>query len=80
MRRQAVESTTMRSAGYDQKSQVLEVEFQSGIIYQYLEVAPVIYKKLLDAESKDRYFNSAIRDTYEFVRVDRRRRRGAAAP
>jgi hypothetical protein len=69
----------MRSVGYDQKSQVLEVEFQSGVIYRYLDIPPALYKALWEAESKGRYFNSEIRDIYEFVRVDRRGRRGAAA-
>ena len=68
----------MRSVGYNEKRQVLEVEFQSGKIYQYLDVPPAIYKELSDAESKGQYFNSEIRDTYEFVRVDRRER-GATA-
>jgi KTSC domain len=79
MQRRAVESTTMRSIGYDETSQVLEVEFQSGMIYQYLDIPPVICRELLGAASKGRYFNSEIRDTYEFVRVDRRGRRGASA-
>jgi hypothetical protein len=79
MQRQAVESTTMQTVGYNQKSQVLEVEFQSGMIYQYLDVPPAIYKELLEAESKGRYFNGEIRDTYEFIRVDRRGQRGASA-
>ena len=68
----------MQSVGYEHTSQVLEVEFQSGAIYQYLDIPPAIYKELLDAESKGQYFNSEIRDTYAFVRVDRRQR-GAAA-
>jgi hypothetical protein len=79
MQRQAVESTTMRSVGYDQANQVLEMEFQSGMIYQYLDIPPAIYKELLEAESKGRYFNNEIRDTYEFARVDRRGRRGGSA-
>jgi hypothetical protein len=78
MKRQAVESTTMRSVGYNHANQVLEVEFQSGAIYQYLDIAPAIYKGLVDAESKGQYFNSEIRDSYPFVRVDRRQR-GATA-
>ena len=65
----------MRSVGYDRTDQVLEVEFQSGDIYQYLDVPPVIYEELSSAESKGKYFNSEIRDTYEFVRLDRRRQR-----
>lgn len=79
MERQEVESTTMRSVGYNQAKQVLEIEFQSGMIYQYLDIPSAIYKELLEAESKGRYFNSEIRDTYEFIRVDRRGRRGASA-
>lgn len=79
MERREVESTIMRSVGYDQRNQVLEIEFQSGLIYQYLDIPPALYKALWEAESKGRYFNSEIRDTYEFIRVDRRGRRGAAA-
>jgi len=78
MQREAVESTTMRSVGYDQTNQVLEVEFQSGAIYQYLDVRPAIHKELVDAESKGRYFNREIRDIYTSVRVDQRER-GATA-
>jgi hypothetical protein len=74
MERQAVESTTMRSVGYDQTEQILELQFQCDAVYLYLDVPPAIYRELLEAESKGRYFNSEIRDAYEFVRVDRRER------
>jgi hypothetical protein len=79
MQREPVESTTMRSVGYDRTDQVLEVEFRSGDIYQYLDVPPAIHKELSSAESKGQYFNSEIRDTYEFVRLDRRRQRAGKA-
>jgi KTSC domain len=78
MQRQPVESTTMRSVGYDQTNQVLEIEFQSGAIYQYLDVPPAIHKELMDSESKGRFFNREIRDIYTSVRVDQRER-GATA-
>ena len=68
----------MRSVGYEAKSKVVEIEFQSGTIYQYLDVPSAIYKELSDAESKGQYFNSEIRDTYEFVRLDGRHRAGMA--
>lgn len=68
----------MRSVGYDGANQVLEVEFQSGAIYQYLDVRPAIHKELMDAESKGRFFNHEIRDIYTSVRVDQRAR-GATA-
>lgn len=78
MQRQAVDSTTMRAVGYDPMKRVLEVEFQSGAVYQYPNVPPGIFRKLLKAESKGRYFNGEIRDSYEAVRVNRQPRGGAA--
>jgi hypothetical protein len=52
MRREAVESTTMRSVGYESKSKILEIEFQSGELYQYLDVPEMVHKRLLRAKSK----------------------------
>jgi hypothetical protein len=74
MKRQAVESTTMRSVGYETKNKVLEIEFESGVIYQYLEVPRMVAEALLSAESKGRYFNGEIRDHYESVRMGANRR------
>ena len=68
MRRTAVESTTMRSVGYDSGEQVLEIEFTSGVVYQYLEVPAAVFEELMNAESKGRYFNQEIRDDYTALR------------
>jgi KTSC domain len=73
MRRRRVESTTVRSVGYGHGSRVLEIEFQSGVVYQYVDVPARVYEEFWKAESKGRYFNSEIRDAYEFVRVERGR-------
>jgi hypothetical protein len=54
MRREAVEST-MRSVGYGSKSKILEIEFQSGEMYQYLDVPKIVHEKLLGAASKGQY-------------------------
>ena len=64
----------MKSVGYESKSKILETEFQSGEVYQYLDVPEIVHKRLLRAESKGQYFNGEIRDDYEFVRVGARRR------
>jgi hypothetical protein len=74
MRREAVESTTMRSVGYESKSKILEIEFQSGEVYQYLDVPEMVQKRLLRAKSKGQYFNGEIRDDYAFVCVGTKRR------
>jgi KTSC domain len=77
MKREAVESTTMRSMGYDAKSKVLEIEFQSRVVYQYLDVPAAVHEELWLAESKGQYFNHEIRDCYACVRVDSRRAAGS---
>jgi hypothetical protein len=74
MKREAVESTTLRSVGYEPKSKVLEMEFESGVVYQYFEVPVGVFEALLRAESKGRYFNREIRDDYECMRVGANRR------
>jgi len=68
----------MRSFGYNGAKEVLEVEFQSGAVYQYFDVPPAIHNQLAKAESKGRYFNSAIRDTYQCLQVNRKQRRAAS--
>ena len=72
MRRTAVESSTMLSVGYDSTEHVLEIEFTSGVVYQYLEVPATIFKALMDADSKGRYFNREIRDDYTALRASGR--------
>jgi KTSC domain-containing protein len=57
--------------GYEAKSRILEIEFDSGSVYQYLGVPARIYEELLAADSKGQYFNSEIRDVYPYVQVSR---------
>ena len=66
----------MRSVGYEARSQILEIEFQSGSVYQYLDVPQTVHEELISAESKGQYFNREIRDDYEFVREGQTRRAG----
>jgi hypothetical protein len=73
MQREPVESTTVRSVGYEVHTKILEIEFQSGEVYQYLDVPAAVHRKFQSAGSKGRYFNDEIRDDYEFVRLGRRR-------
>lgn len=61
----------MRTVGYEAQSRILEIEFESGAVYQYLGVPGKTYEQLLAAESKGRYFNSKVRDAYPYVQVSR---------
>lgn len=66
-----VESSTLASVGYDESSDLLQLEFRSCAVYRYFAVPAAVHKALLAATSKGRYFNQAIRSQYRFVRVGR---------
>lgn len=63
-------SSMIQSVGYDDTSSILEIEFRSGKIYQYLEVPLGVYLGLVSAGSKGRYFETYIKDArYTYQRV-----------
>ena len=68
MRREHVNSSAISSVGYDERSSVLEVEFQSGAVYDYFDVPPKVYRDLLKAPSKGSFVSRRIRDRYPFAR------------
>jgi hypothetical protein len=47
----------------------LEVEFETGGVYQYFEVPPDVHRNLLAAESLGRYFVEQVRDSYRYARM-----------
>ena len=70
MRRKHVDSTAISSVGYDERSSVLEVEFEGGAVYDYFDVPPKIYQDLLKASSIGSFVSRQVRDQYPFVRLD----------
>jgi hypothetical protein len=67
--REAVESTSIASAGFHAQLNILEIEFRSGAVYRYLEVPTGVFEGLQKAETKGRYFSQTIRDRYRYVRL-----------
>ncbi len=76
MERLEVVSSVVQSAGH---SRVLEIQFESGRVYQYFDVPESIYKGLMQAESKGKYFNAHIRNQYPYqeIEVKSKDRRGS---
>ena len=70
MERQRVSSSDLASVGYDANSQILEVEFNNGAVYQYSGVSQSIYENLMTATSKGHYFNVNIKDRYSCIKVN----------
>ncbi|ARV57468.1 hypothetical protein BZZ01_01410 [Nostocales cyanobacterium HT-58-2] len=68
-KRIVVESEYLRSVGYDDLNQVLEIEFQKGEVYQYKDVPATVYAGLMNAPSHGKYFNANIKDFYPYYRV-----------
>jgi hypothetical protein len=66
MRIAAVESTTLATVSYDEARKLLELEFCSRAVYQYFDVPASVHQSLLDASSKGRYFNQAIRGHFPY--------------
>lgn len=64
MERQSVKSSNLASIGYDSENEILEVEFNNGGIYQYLDVPLSVYEELMDANSHGVYFSANIRNVY----------------
>jgi hypothetical protein len=69
MLRHEVQSSELRSVGYDISASVLEAEFHSGEVYQYFDVPPEFVLALLEAASIGRYFNAHIRPKFRFEKV-----------
>ena len=63
--RQSVTSSMILSVGYDSASGVLEIEFRRGPrVYRYFDVPEFLYRGLMAARSKGRFFTTRIADRY----------------
>jgi hypothetical protein len=69
MKRAPIDSSMMVSVGYSARRRRLEIEFRSGDVYQYLGVEPEVFRALLAARSKGRFFQNHIDRVYAFDRV-----------
>ncbi len=68
MQRTHVSSSAISSVGYDEQRSVLEVEFQSGAVYDYFDVPPKVWRALQKAPSKGQFVSRRIRDRYPFAK------------
>ena len=69
MKREPVESSTLKSVGYSRKEKTLQLEFTSGEVYEYFQVPEKLHLELMTAASPGSYFNQQIKDRYDFSRL-----------
>jgi len=67
MNRIRVQSSNLYSVGYE--AGILEIEFNSGGIYQYAGVPENIYLSLLNASSHGKFFHRYIKDRYRCMQI-----------
>jgi hypothetical protein len=71
MERKRVNSSRLRSVGYDEKSRVLEIEMSNGELWQYTGVYPEVYRRLMAAPNPTSFFDDKIAEEYSSKRVPR---------
>jgi hypothetical protein len=69
MQRQPVSSSNIASIGYDQATEILEVEFLNHTVYQYFSVPLQVYEALIRAGSHGIYLNAHIKSQYQCQKV-----------
>jgi hypothetical protein len=69
MERKRINSSRIRSAGYDSGKQVLEIEFSDGRIMSYRGVSPEVHRQFVNAPSPVSFFEDKIAESYPERRV-----------
>ena len=69
MERKRVNSSKLRSVGYDEKTRTLEVEMSNGQVFQYGGVYPEVYRRFMAAPNPTSFFDDKIAEEYTAKRV-----------
>jgi hypothetical protein len=69
MERTPVTSNNLSSAGFDEETQTLEVEFKNGSLYRFSGCSLQEFQGLMNADSKGKYFNANIRNRYPYIKL-----------
>ena len=67
MQRQVVSSSNIHSIGYENGT--LEIEFNTGNIYQYKGVPRNLYTGLMTADSHGKYFAQYIKNSFTPIKI-----------
>lgn len=69
MERKRVNSSKIRSIGYDERSMTLEVEMRNGEVWQYSRVYPEVYRRFMAAPNPTSFFEDKIAEEYSGRRI-----------
>ena len=69
LERQPVKSRILRSVGYDDSTKIMEIEFHSGLVYQYLAVPSKVYMDLMRSSEVGKFFSDKVRTQFRTKQV-----------
>jgi YD repeat-containing protein len=69
MDRKRINASTIRSVGYDQSGQLLEIEFSNGSVVQYSGVSPEVHRRFMNSPSPGSFFQDQIEENFSGRRV-----------
>jgi len=69
MERINVRSSNISSIGFDDSSEVLEVSFKGGGVYEYSGVPKSVFEGLQSAQSVGKMLNAVVKGRYPYKRV-----------
>ena len=69
MERKRVNSSRIRSVGYDEKTRTLEVEMSNGQVFQYGGVYPEVHRRFMAAPNPTSFFDDKIAEEYTAKRI-----------
>lgn len=55
--------------GYDESTKILEIEFQTGLVYQYAGVPPKVYRELIRSDEIGKYFIDKVRNRFRTKQI-----------
>ena len=64
VQQQALNSSVLSSASYDDETRTLELTYSSGRSYTYSQVPPEVFENLASAPSAGKYFNDFIKGIF----------------
>jgi hypothetical protein len=79
MKRTPLRAGKLKSAGFDDASRIMEIEFANGDVYEYKGVSPEVFRQLINTPSPASFFEDKIEEAYAGKRVGKATKSDAGA-
>jgi len=70
MNRTAITANGIAQVGYEQGSEILEIEFTSGKVFQFFNVPEKMFNQFMNTPQKEFYYERNIYERFPYKRVE----------